>query len=831
VAALVVAAGTIGCGREAPAPATAARVATATVPKSPPKPPAPAVAIAVPPAAPAVAIAPASWTLRPGDDGLQFLALPAAAGAITWRAVPDGVLAIERDGYARARAAGRARVEAVVGGATVGTAEVTVDAGADRPWDFATDIVPIFTRYGCNTGGCHGRAAGQNGFHLSLFGYDAAGDYQAVTRGAGGRRVDAIAPGESLLVRKATGRTPHVGGRRLPPDSDACRTLVEWVRAGAPEARGAAHGAVVAVTVEPPRVVLDAPRAQQLRVVARHVDGHLRDVTRLATYRTNDDGTAVVDDRGFAALGRRGETDLVVRFGAAVVPVRIGAVINPDLRYDFASLPRVNAIDTELFRRLEELKVPPSPPADDANFLRRASLDLTGGQPLPEEVRAFLDDRAADKRARKVDELMARPEFLKHWEIRLGDLLQITSARFQNGAGHYHEWLETRLRENARWDAMARELLTALGNPNRKGGGPANYALDGADATAKAEQTAQRFLGLRMRCAQCHDHPFDIWTQDDYYGLAAFFAKAGLGAGPGMAMGRPEVRVDPKGVVNHLRTGRPAVPRFPRGEAPPVGPDEDPRRALANWMTRPDNPYFARAMANWMWSQFFGRGLAEPADDLGAANPPVHPALLDALAREFVAGGYDLRALIRLIVTSTAYGLSSEPVPGNAADARLFSHHAPRPLSAQQVADAIAQATDVPNVYANRARGTRALDVFDPATPSAILDAFGRCPRTTACRPVATPSLSLRQTLLLIGGDAIDGKVSSLNGYLARLLEYGAEPSDVVENLYLRTVCRPPTDAERSHWTAELAGAASLSEAAEDLFWSLLNSREFAFNH
>jgi hypothetical protein len=251
-------------------------------------------------------------------------------------------------------------------------------------------------------------------------------------------------------------------------------------------------------------------------------------------------------------------------------------------------------------------------------------------------------------------------------------------------------------------------------------------------------------------------------------------------------------------------------------------------------MTRPENPYFARAMANWMWSQFFGRGLAEPADDLGAANPPVHPALLEALAKEFVASGYDLRKLIRTIATSSAYGLSSEPVPGNASDTRLFSRHLPRPLTAHQLADAIAQATDVPNVFANLADtsgGARAIDVFDPATPSALLDAFGRCPRTAACRPVATPNLSLRQTLLLIGGDAIDGKVSSLNGYLSRLLEYGAEPSDIVENLYLRTVCRLPTAAERSHWTAELAGASALQEAAEDLFWALLNSREFAFNH
>jgi hypothetical protein len=849
LAGLGMAATLVGCGHRAAPPAVKPTAGAAPVKAAPAPPVARAVAEPVPPPAepprPKARIFPASADLLPGDPGLQLVIQAGGDGGETrdwtglasWRAEPDGIVAIEPGGYVRPRKAGSVSLQAIVEGRPVASATITVAGQDERPWDFQSDIVPIFTRFGCNTGGCHGRADGQNGFHLSLFGYDAEGDLRALTRDAAGRRISPFDPEQSLLVRKATGRTPHGGGLRLPPGSDAHKTLLAWVEAGAPGQRGPTHGAVVEVTVEPPSIRLAEPGPQQLRVVARHADGHLRDVTRLATFRTNDDTAAEVDPNGNARLLRRAETDLIVRYQSAVVPVRIGTTINPELAFDYKALPRANFIDDELFKRLAELRVPPSPPASDAAFLRRVSLDLTGQPPLPEEIRAFLADPDPDKRSKKVDELMGRPEFLKFWLIKLGDLLQITSARFPGGAGYYQEWLQTRFRENAPWDEMVRELLTALGNPNRRGGGAANYALDGPDPKVRAEQTAQRFLGLRLRCAQCHDHPFDVWTQDDYFGLAAFFAKTQLGGagGPGgMMMARPEVTINPEGTVEHLRTKKPAEPRLLGGETPPIDPKADPRKTLADWMTAPDNPFFARAMANWVWAQCFGKGLADPADDLSAANPPVHPELLAALARHFVEHKYDLRDLIRTVVTSNAYGLSSSTVPGNESDGRLFSHQMARPLTAHQMADALAQATDVPYRYPNRATGTRAIDVFDPAGASTILDTFGRCPRVNTCATVATPLVSLRQSLLLIGGDSVesvDAKVSSLNGYLARLLEYGAEPGDIVENLYLRTVCRPPTEEERSHWTAELAGAPELREAAEDLFWALLNSREFAFNH
>jgi len=352
------------------------------------------------------------------------------------------------------------------------------------------------------------------------------------------------------------------------------------------------------------------------------------------------------------------------------------------------------------------------------------------------------------------------------------------------------------------------------------------------DPKVAAEQTAQRFLGLRLRCAQCHDHPFDVWTQDDYFGLAAIFARVSRGGPPGAGamMNRPRVGIDPKGTIEHLRTRKPAEMRLLDHQVVEVEGEDDPRKALADWITRPDNPYFARAAANWVWGQFYGRGIAEPADDLSRANPPVHPELLDALAKHFVEHKYDLRDLIRTIATSESYGVSSSTIPGNEHDTRLFSHHLPRPLTAHQMADALAQVTGAKLRFG--VLGVRkAIEIGEPSIASSLLDTFGRCPRVVGCSAIATPALSLRQSLLLIGGDAVDAKVSDLNGYLSNLLIDPIEPGELVELLYMKTLCRPPTAEELSLWSAELKAASSFREAAEDLFWALLNSREFAFNH
>ena len=739
------------------------------------------------------------------------------------------MVAVDAQGALRPLGPGVATVRATLGDEEA-SSRVTVVSGTKRGWDFAQDVVPILSRLGCNAGACHGKADGQDGFRLSLFGSDPAGDYQGVTREAGARRISRLDPEGSLLLLKATGRAPHGGGLRLESNSEDYRTLVAWMEAGASERQGTTHGGLAGLVVEPAEIRLDEPGPQQLRVEAHYADGHRRDVTRLAIFRVNDESAASVDPRGRAVLLRRAETDLIVRYQSRVVSVRLATPIHPDLPVNLAGRTRRNFIDDQLFKRLEWLHVPPSPAASDAAFLRRASLDLTGHQPSPEQVRQFVGETDPEKRPRLVDRLLASKDFAKFWKIKLGDLMQVSSTRTGNGAIYYQTWLGERLEQNTPWDVVVRELLTAVGDPNRKGGGPVNYAIDPPDPRTQAEQTAQRFLGLRIRCAQCHDHPFDIWTQDDYFGLAALFAKVQRTGGGG-PMGRSLVTVNPDGAVEHLRTRRKAEPRLLDGKPVVVAATEDPRKVLAAWMTAPDNPHFARATANWAWAQLFGKGLVDPPDDLSRANPPVHPELLDALAGHFVEEKYDLRDLIRTIAVSEAYGLASATVPGNERDTRLFSHHLPKPLTAHQMADALAQATDVINRYPNRAEGTRAVEIYDPATASTILDTFGRCSRVNGCASVATPTLSLRQALLVIGGDVVEGKITHLNGYLANLLKLEPEPDEIVENLYMRALCRPPTAEELSHWAHELNQAATLREAAEDLFWALLNSREFAFNH
>ena len=824
----------VGCGRQAATVTTPAKPAAVAPPLLVETAPAPKKE-------PVFAVQPATFRLAADDAGIQLIAeskgtgggLVDATGLADWKIEPEGVATIDRNGYLRPLASGKATLQAVWKGETQ-RVPFEVAQPAKRAWNFGEDIVPILTRAGCNTGSCHGRADGQNGFHLSLYGYDAEGDYQAITRDASGRRISRIDPLQSLLLAKSSGKVAHAGGPRLIEGTDSYRAVAAWLKDAAPYKSDTARGALVAVEVHPADARLDEPGPQQLQVVAKFADGTERDVTRLAIYKVNDDSALSIDPAtGLAKLLKRAEADLTVRYQSKVLTARISTRINPDLKFDFAKLSRNNLIDRELFQRLESLNVPPSPPASDTTYLRRVSLDLTGEQPLPEQVRAFLADKDPDKRAKLIDQLLASREFTLFWKIKFGDLLQITSARFNNGAGPYQSWLQKQLIDNTPWDQSVKTLLTALGSPNEMGGGAANYALDGADAKTMAEQTAQRFLGLRLRCAQCHDHPFDVWTQDDYYGLAAFFAKVQRGPGaPGMMNLKVEIKVDPSGKVEHQRTHQPASPKLLGGKLVETKPEEDPRKVLADWMTAPDNPYFARAAVNYLWAQFFGKGIADPADDLSKANPPVHPELLDALAKHFVAQKFDLKALIRTIVTSQAYGLSSGTVPGNENDARLFSHQMPRPLTAHQMADAIAQATDVANRYSTRAGDLRrAIDVFDPATASPILDTFGRCNRQVGCASVATPPLSLRQSLLLIGGDVIESKVSSLNGYLANLLELGPEPDEIVENLYMRVICRPPTPEELSRWSAELKQATSLREASEDLFWSLLNSKEFSFNH
>ena len=428
-------------------------------------------------------------------------------------------------------------------------------------------------------------------------------------------------------------------------------------------------------------------------------------------------------------------------------------------------------------------------------------------------------------------------DFTRFWQLKLGDMLEITTARPELGATpaiNYQSWLAKRLVANTPWNEMVRELLTALGDPNdRDSGGPVAYALEGVDPKVAAEKTAQRFLGLRIRCAQCHDHPFDVWTQDDYFGLAATFAKVQrTGGGPGgMMANKTMVKIEPKAELDHLRTNKPAEGPAPDRPADRGGRDRRPPGQARRLADLARQPVFRPGDGQLDLGPVLRQGDRRPARRPLPVQPAGPPRVARRPGPHFVDHKYDLRDLIRTVAVSEAYAMASTTVPGNEQDHRLFSHQMPRPLTAHQMADALAQATDVINRFKDKSAGTRAIEITDPATQSNILETFGRCARVNGCASVANPALSLRQSLLVIGGSVIEEKISAPRGYLANLMELGPAPDEIVENLYLKTICRPPTSEELAHWTAELSQAKVLGEAAQDLFWALLNSREFAFNH
>jgi hypothetical protein len=690
--------------------------------------------------------------------------------------------------------------------------------------DFPTRILPVLTKAGCNAGACHGAATGQGGFRLSLLGYDPEADHQTITREFSGRRIDLASPRDSLLLRKATRDVRHKGGMRIEDDSDDHRTLIAWIAGGAPylPAGVARDLRVAAVEVHPADALLAGPgESARLKVTATLSDGTREDVTAHALYSSNDDATAEVTPGGLVTVRRRGLTSVMVRYGGQVAAVRVASPLR-DRELDPAAFsgalsPR-NFIDEKVWSELRRLRVPPSPPCDDAEFLRRASLDLTGRLPTPERVRQFLKESPTrEKRDRVIGELLATEEFVDLWTLRLADLLLIDSKRLGGAPTRvYHAWLREQVARNTPFDKLARDLLTAEGDGSSVG--PANFHRLAEDPRDTGEFVSGALLGVQIACARCHAHPFAAWTQDDYYGFAAFFARTR----------REGVRVlnADSGEVQNPKTGKDVMPKLLAGAPDASGGDRS--EVLAAWVTDPQNPHFAKAIVNRVWKHLLGRGLVEPVDDLRVTNPPSNPALLDALAADFVSGGYDLRRLIRTIVESRTYQLSSRSTPDNRLDDRMFSRAYPKPLPAQVLADAVAQATGVPDDYPGHPPGTRAVQLPDARTPSYSLDVLGRCLRDGPCE--ARPrGGGLSQALHLINGPAINAKLRG--GAIDSLLAANRTDAEIVEELYLRTLSRFPDDRERAYCVKAFAPANDRRAAAEDLLWALLNSREFNYNH
>jgi hypothetical protein len=686
-------------------------------------------------------------------------------------------------------------------------------ASAGETLHFRTDVLPVLTKAGCNAGACHGAATGQGGFGLSLLGYDPEGDHERITRALGGRRIESTDAAKSLLLRKAAEEVEHEGGRKLPSGSASHELLRRWIAAGAPF--GPRDLQVTSIEVDPPDILLDdTHQTRQLRVTASHSDGSRRDVTGLALFTSNNDAIAQVSKSGAVTTIGRGLTSIMVRYSGQVAAARI-AVPLADAPIGADDFPEANFIDHHIRAELVRLRVPASPLSSDAEFLRRVHLDVTGRLPTPEVARAFFAEApSAEKRQRVIEDLLQSDAFVDFWTMKLADLLLL------NGSGDparaYHRWLREQVATNTPFDQIARALLTASGDPARIG--PANFFALAIDPRDLSEHVGRIFLGTQIACARCHAHPSDRWTQEDYHRFAAYFARITRDGGT--------VQMSDHGEVNDPKTGEPLEPR-PLGAARRPTPElADRRLELAEWIASPANPLFARTFANRIWKHLLGRGLVEPGDDLRPTNPPVNPALLDALAADLAAHGFDLRHAIRTIVSSRTYQLTSRSRGGNRVDTRLYSRAYLKELAAPVFADAIAQVTGVPDVFAGYPAGTRAVQLISPATPSPALDVLGRCDRKTSCDGPASAGGGLAQALHLINGSTINEKLRG--GALDELK--GRPDREVVEELYLRTFTRLPEPAERAEWEATLTRGTDRTETLQDLLWTLLNSREFSLN-
>lgn len=704
------------------------------------------------------------------------------------------------------------------------------NAARQPPLSFRNDVVATLTKAGCNNGSCHGSARGQDGFHLSLFGYDPAGDYERITRELPGRRINLALPTESLLLAKATNTVPHTGGLRIESGGEGYATLLGWLRAGAP-GDAADVPTVVDLELFPQDIVLECGASQRLGVRARYSDGSDRDVTSLAVLLCSNEQVGTV--RGDALhAGQRGEAQIMARFDALTVGTQV-IVIPPDAAVRDEAFDSANYIDDAVHAKLRRLRIEPSGLCSDAEFLRRVYLDIVGLLPPHDAVEPFVADPSPGKRAALVDELLSRKEFVEIWVMKWAERLAIRSSDQVSYKAMllYYNWLSERIAANQPIDQIVRELIAADGGTFTHPA--ANFYQLEPDTLKTAENVAQAFLGTRIQCAQCHNHPFDRWTMNDYYGFAAFFAQIGRKSGEDPR--ETIVFNSGEGQVKHPVDGRVLAPRFLGGPTPDLA-GVDRRRALAEWLTSPDNRMFARNVANFVWAHFFARGIVEPVDDVRVSNPPVNPALLDALAARLVESRYDLRGLIRDICASHTYQRATTPNPTNADDRSNFSHAQVRRIRAEVLLDCIGQATGTHEKFPGLPLGARAVQIADGATSTYFLSAFGRAQRDTVCTCEVRMEPSLSQALHLINGHTVHERIKQ-GGVVRKLLDSGRKPEDVLAQMFLTCLARRPTADEFATLSRELGpapdGAAAADPVAvlEDALWALLNSKEFLFNH
>ena len=710
-----------------------------------------------------------------------------------------------------------------------GRADAGGPDGRDRP-SFRLDVEPILTRAGCNGGGCHGKASGQGGLKLSLFGFDPEQDFAAIVQEGLGRRVAQGAPESSMILLKATARLPHGGGQRFANDSEPYRLLRRWIAEGTPWG-GDSEPTFLGIAVEPAEVMLAAKDERTLCVTARYSDGATRDVTATAQFTSQKPALVQVDDRGVArTLGERGEGTVAVRYLGAVASVRVLVPFRAGLPEGaYAGFEPRNFIDELVLKKWRKLGIAPSPASRDAEFLRRVTIGLTGALPTPAAVREFLADPAPDKRDRLVDRLIDSDRYAAYWASRWGDLLRNKqqAGTFKESSAKFADWLRESIAANMPFDRFARELLAVTGT--RAEHPQIDWYRQLNSSQNRVEDVSQVFLGLRVSCANCHDHPFERISQNDYWQFAGFFAR--LDAMPYGPVDK--VGIKSEGEVKNPRTGLPVKPKPFGGPEFDYIKGDDPRVKLVDWMTKPDNPYFARAISNRFWAHYMGRGLVEAPDDMRATNPPAIPELLDALAADLGAHGFDLKHLTRQILKSRVYGLGVLPVPENAEDRLNYARHYPRRLPAPVLLDALSAATGVAEKFRDYPQVKGAVDLPTESVDSDFLDIFGRSRRDTPCECESSRDPSLPQILFLMYAPELQTKLAHPEGTAARLAKSGRPAREVVEELFLLTFSRPPTADELAEAVTPIEAAAEgrRQAAIEDLLWTLLNCKEFLFDH
>lgn len=702
------------------------------------------------------------------------------------------------------------------------------NAGTVPPTTFTNDVLPALMRAGCNTGACHGSAQGKNGFRLSLFGFDPEYDFISLTRDQRSRRINAAIPEESLMLTKPTGKVAHEGGSVIEPGDGLYEPLLSWIKQGTkddPEGLPELTG----INVYPPEAVIEGEGVQQrFSVIAKYSDGSTRDVTETTVLSSSDEQTLTIDGQGVSAAGSKGEVYVMARYGTFAVVSKV-IVIPQGLTVEWPDVPELNYIDTHVFNKLKKLRIPPAGRCDDGTFIRRAFVDILGIIPSEEETKAFLASDDPDKRTKLVDKLLERPEFTDVWAMKWAEALrvaEIPNVLDRKGMHRYNDWLRQAISNNTPMDQLVRELLSAEGgnftNP------AANFFVIERDPLIMAENVAQVFLGIQMGCAQCHNHPFERWTMDDYYSFAAFFGQVGR---KNSSDPRETIIYDRgSGEVKHANTNQNMAPKFLAGEQPDVK-GKDRRAVLAEWITSPDNPWFAKNLANRVWDHFLGAGIVDPPDDVRVTNPPSNPQLLEVLGQKMVEYKYDLRKLVRDICTSYTYQMSTQPRDPNNNDARNFSHARVRRMTSEQMLDAIVKVTGNDVKFNNLPKGARAAQVAGGNSGVYFLEVFGRPMRETVCTCERSGEPTLAQSLHLINGNTIDNAIKGKGGLLDSLLAEELPHDQIIDKLYIAAVSRTPTEKEKTELNAYVEKAENKREALEDVFWSMLNSKEFMFQH